>query len=113
MEKTLFFVLLITSILYHIQNTPITNLLDKIAIFSIVFYGGFLFYKKIQIGIFGIKSIILSFLIVMTFLSTAIMYYYGYLNNCLCFWDDPVKANLIHSFMHCIVSLGHCCICFL
>ena len=109
----LFFALLITSILHHIQYTTITYLLDKVAIFSIVFYGGYLFYKKIQLGIIGIKSNILSLLIVMTFLSTAIMYYYGYLNNCLCFCEDPVKAKLIHSFMHIVGCLGHCCICFL
>jgi hypothetical protein len=110
---TLFFVLLLTSILYHCQNTSITNLLDKVAVCSVVLYGGYVFYKKLQLGIIGIKSTILSFLIVMTFFSTAIMYYYGYLNNCLCFCEDPVKANLFHSFMHFIVSFGHCCVCFL
>jgi hypothetical protein len=110
---TLFFTLLITSILHHCQYTKITNILDKIAIFSIVFYGGYVFYKKLQLGIIDIKSTILSFLIVMTFLSTVFMYYYGYLNNCLCFCDDPIKADLNHSFMHFVGSLGHCCICFL
>ena len=110
---TLFFVLLLTSILYHCQNTSITNLMDKVAICSVVFYGGYLFYKKMQLGIIGIKTTILSFLIVMTFLSTGIMYYYGYLNNCLCFCDDSNKANLFHSFMHFISCFGHCCICFI
>jgi hypothetical protein len=103
---TLFFTLLLTSLIYHCQYTPITNILDKIAIFSVVFYGGYVFYKKISIDV-------LSFLIIMTFLSTIFMYYYGYLNNCLCFCDDPIKANLFHSFMHFVVSLGHVCICFL
>jgi hypothetical protein len=110
---TLFFVLLITSILYHIQNTVITNVLDKIAICSVVLYGGYLFYKKLSLGPFNIKSTILSFLIIFTLFSVIFMYYYGYLNNCLCFCDDSNKANLFHSFMHFTVSFGHCCICFL
>ena len=103
---TLFFVLLLTSLIYHCQYTPTTNILDKIAIFSVVFYGGYIFYKKISLD--G-----LSLLIVMTFFSTILMYYYGYLNNCLCFCDDQLKSNLFHSLLHAIVSLGHVCICFL
>ena len=107
---TLFFTLLLTSTLHHCCYTPITNILDKIAIFSIVFYGGYIIYKKTSLGI---TSNILLFFIVSTFLATAVMYYYGYLNDCLCFCIDPTEANLNHSLMHVVGCFGHCCVCFL
>jgi hypothetical protein len=107
----LFFTLLITSLLHHCQYTLLTNIIDKIAIFSIVFYGGWIFYTKLLDNETLSKTqLVLSFFIVLTFLSTAILYYYGYLNNCLCFCEDTNTANLFHSFMHCVVCLGHCCI---
>jgi hypothetical protein len=108
----LFFSLFITSLFQHSQYTLLTNILDKIFIFTVIFYGGYMFYNKINC-VFNTRQFILSCIIVLTFLSTIILYYYGYLNNCLCFCDDPKEANLFHSFMHCIVSLGHCCIVFL
>ena len=114
----LFFALLITSILHHSHYTPTTNILDKIAIYCIVFYGGYLFYKKLQEYInskndFIAKQYILSATILITFLSTIVLYYYGYLNTCLCFSEDQLQANLFLSFMHCVGSFGHCCIVFL
>ena len=113
----LFFSLFITSLFQHSQYTLLTNILDKIFIFAVIFYGGYMFYNKITNFIFNekfnIKQIILSCIIVLTFLSTIVLYYYGYLHNCLCFCEDQIEANLFHSFMHCIVSLGHCCIVFL
>lgn len=105
----LFFTLLITSLFQHSQYTLLTNILDKIIIFAVIFYGGYMFYNKIN-AFFNTRQFILSCIIILTFLSTIILYYYGYLNNCLCFCDDQIEANLFHSFMHCIVSLGHCCI---
>lgn len=108
----LFFTLLITSLFQHSQYTLLTNVLDKIIIFAVIFYGGYMFYNKIN-AVFNTRQFILSCIIILTFLSTIILYYYGYLNNCLCFCDDQIEANLFHSFMHCIVSLGHCCIIFL
>ena len=107
----LFLLLLVTSLLYHCQYTYLTNILDKIAIFSIVFYGGWVFYKRLICSeSFNIKQLILSLLIVSTFLSSAVLYYYGYLNKCLCFCNDPTQANLFHSLVHCVTCIGHCCI---
>jgi hypothetical protein len=114
----LFFALLITSLLHHSNYTFITNILDKIAIYCIVFYGGYLFYKKLKEYFdskekFTAKQYLLSVAILITFFSTIVLYYYGYLNTCLCFSDDQTQAHLFHSFMHCVGSFGHCCIVFL
>ena len=112
----LFFALLITSLLHHSHYNLLTNILDKIAIYCIVFYGGYLFYKKlkeINKDKFTTKQYVLSAAILITFLSTIFLYYYGYLNTCLCFSDDQTHAYLFHAFMHCVGSFGHCCIVFL
>ena len=115
----LFFTLFITSLLQHSHYTLLTTILDKIAIFAVVFYGGYIFYNKLTSYILNktnaqrCKQIILSFLILFTFLSTIVLYYYGYFNHCLCFCDDQIEANWFHSFMHCVGSFGHCCIVFL
>jgi len=114
----LFFALLITSLLHHSHYTFLTNILDKIAIYCIVFYGGYLFYKKLKEYIdsknkFTLNPYLLSAIILITFFSTIVLYYYGYLNNCFCFSDDQMQAYLFHSLLHCIGSFGHCCIVFL
>jgi len=114
----LFLALVITSLLYHSYYSPLTNILDKITIYAIVFYGGYLFYRKLTDYIYNdklmkTKEYILSFFIVLTFLSNIVFYYYGYYYNCLCFCDDQTCANAYHSLMHCIGSFGHCCIVFL
>jgi phosphoglycerol transferase MdoB-like AlkP superfamily enzyme len=114
----LFFALLITSLLHHSHYNQLTNILDKIVIYCIVFYGGYLFYKKLKEYIdskneFTAKEYLLSAAIIITFLSTIFLYYYGYLNTCLCFSDDQTQAYLFHSFMHCVSSFGHCCVVFL
>ena len=114
----LFFALLITSLLQHSHYTLLTTILDKIVIFAIVFYGGYLFYKKIsnyrnsKVEL-NAQQYIASFLIIFTFLSTIVLYYYGYFYKCFCFCDDQLAANYFHSFMHCVGSFGHCCIVFL
>ena len=114
----LFFALLLTSLLHHSHYNLLTNIFDKIAIYCIVFYGGYLFYKKLKEYIgskekFTAKQYLLSAAILITFLSTIFLYYYGYLNTCLCFSDDQAQAYLFHTFMHCVGSFGHCCIVFL
>jgi hypothetical protein len=108
----LFFTLLITSLLHHSHYNCITNALDKIAIYCVVFYGGHLFYTKIWTTdtTFTKKQYLLSLTILITFISTIAFYYYGYLNGCLCFSINESQSYLFHSLMHCIVTFGHCCI---
>jgi hypothetical protein len=108
----LFFTLLITSLLYHSHYNCLTNIIDKIAICCVVLYGGYLFYTKLWANYitFTKKQILLSLTIVITFISTIVFYYYGYLHSCLCFSCDKTQGELFHSFMHVISSFGHCCV---
>lgn len=109
---SLFGALLITSLFYHCHYTPLTNAIDKIAIVSVVFYGGWFFFTKLLYSesLLSTKQLFISFIIVLSFLCSGILYYYGYRNTCFCFCDDPIQANLFHSLMHCVVCLSHYCI---
>jgi hypothetical protein len=103
----LFFSLAITSIIVHATNDTIIKVIDKIFVYSIVFYGGYLFFNKLQTFTGDMKQIIFSFFIITTFLSTIYLYYYGYCYNQYCYCDDITVANLYHSLLHVISSIGH------
>lgn len=117
----LFAILLITSIIVHSYTTTLSLFIDKLAILSVVLYGGYVFYEKLT-DIFttesfasfettdNIHKIIYATLIISTFLTTIYLYYYGYTCNKYCFCEDSYIANLWHSLLHAISSIGHACI---
>jgi len=45
-----FLLLTTTSLYYHSHNTRLSSIMDKIAIYIVVCYGAYLFYKKIRGG---------------------------------------------------------------
>jgi hypothetical protein len=108
----LFCTLLITSLLHHSHYNCLTTIVDKIAIYCVVLYGGHLFYMKILVNneMVTAKQGVLSVIIGITFLSTIVLYYYGYLHSCLCFSADKTQSYLFHSLIHYITTIGHCCI---
>ena len=99
----LFMALFVTSIIYRLYNNIYTMLLDKVVIFSIVLYGGFLFWNK---ALSSEKLYALPF-IVATFVGTIYLYYYGYCHNAFCFDKDPDVNETTHAFLHFISSMGH------
>ena len=103
-----FLCLTITSFWHHTYYTDYSYVFDKIAVFSIVFYGGYLFYEKtIQDNQDKEPNLILSAIIVATFLATIFFYYGGYCLNDYCFHEDKNKADWFHSLMHIVSSIGH------
>ena len=101
-----FFLLVITSLVVHSNNNIYTNIIDKISILFIVFYGGWIFYKKCLLPI-DIKRMGLMITIVSTFLITIYLYLFGYINRQYCFCSDINLANKYHSLLHMISSIGH------
>lgn len=99
----LFLVLFITSILIRMYDNIYTLILDKVAIFAIIIYGGFLFWNK---ALSSEKLYTLPF-IIGTFVGTGYLYYYGYCNNEFCFDKDPDVNQISHAFLHFISSMGH------
>ena len=102
----LFFILVITSLIVHSNNNMFTNIIDKFSILLIVFYGGWLFYRKCLLPI-DIKRVDLMITIVSSFLITIYLYLFGYINRQYCFCEDNEIANQYHSFLHFVSSIGH------
>ena len=80
----LFLMLSLSSIIHHSSRTKLTNIIDKIALYSIIFYGGYIFFSNLKGNFksnieFNIKIIIKYVLIVATFLLVVFLYTYGYL----------------------------------
>jgi hypothetical protein len=104
----LFLCLTITSVIFHYNTTIYTIVLDKIFVFSIVFYGGYLFYTKITP-----ENQAQSAMIVTTFLLCIFLYYYGYCTNDYCYHPDKCVGDIYHGMLHSIASFGHHLITFL
>jgi len=96
-------VLFITSIIYRLYYNIYTIILDKVAIFAVVLYGGVLFWNK---TLSSDKFYALPFIIA-TFVGTGYLYLYGYLHNEFCFDEDPDVNESTHAFLHFISSMGH------
>ena len=104
----LFLLLTYTSIVYHSSKTLLSSILDKIALYSIIFYGGYKFYINVknQDQIY-VKNIFKYIFIVTTFISVVYLYSYGYLTNNYVFHPEYKMSQLYHVLMHLISSIGH------
>jgi cation transport ATPase len=104
----LFFVLTFASIIYHSSRTKLTNIIDKIALYSVIFYGGYRFFSNLKGNIeINIKTIIKYVLIVATFLAVVYLYTYGYLIDDYMFHPECKISQQYHCLMHLISSIGH------
>jgi len=99
----LFIYLTISSVIHHSNKTLYTYIFDKIAVISVVIYGFIQFRKKINMS----KNKIIIVLIILSFLLTIYLYYYGYISNTLCFDDNNITAEKWHCLLHLISSIGH------
>lgn len=119
----LFLILTITSVIHHKQSAEFEeykkciNIIDKIAVYCVIFYGGYIFYNKLKntyidynYGYYydydypiNIKSII----IIITFLAVVFLYGYGYLKNDYSFHPSPNVSQMYHGLLHLISSFGH------
>jgi len=108
----LFLCLTITSVVHHTYNTDYTGIIDKIPVYAVIFYGGYIFYNKyvkeiINIKEINTKDIIKSLIIVSTFLSVVFLYAYGYLTDNYSFHPSYSVSQMYHSLLHIISSIGH------
>ena len=99
-----FFLLLwISSTLFHIYPNIYTNLLDKIIIFVIFMYGGYLFYNKMYSQV-DKKQIFPILFILLSFFSTIFLYFFVHIQKEN--YTLQLQYNL-HSLLHIIGSIGH------
>ena len=106
--STLFVILTITSLIVHYNDNMYINIIDKLAVLSIVFYGAYLFYTKINVDKLSMCIVIFS-----TFLLCIYFYIYGFITKKYCFYDEKCIAQKYHFIMHRIASVGHHFIIFL
>jgi small-conductance mechanosensitive channel len=106
---SLFVALFISSILFHSNPQNIyTNIIDRIIILAIFMYGGYIFVtKQKQKQIQKNNNIQIQIAIILSFLTTIYLYYYGYLYNKYCYDTNIQIANIYHSLLHVIGSIGH------
>jgi len=98
----LFLCLTITSVVHHTYNTSYTSIIDKIFVYSIIFYGGYIFYNK-----FNNCNTFKSALIITTFLLVVFLYAYGYITDDYSFHPSNSVSQMYHSLLHIISSIGH------
>jgi hypothetical protein len=104
----LFLFLTVTSLIYHYTKNEYVRIVDKVAILGIVLYGGYMLYKKASI-----EKYLKIILIVLTFLITIFLYYYGFLTKRYCYDPEKCVGDLYHALLHVISSIGHHLITFL
>ena len=98
----LFFIITITSVIVHYNDNFYTNIIDKAAVLSIVLYGGYMLYNKINTN----KLLNLS-VIIITFLICIYLYVYGFIIKDYCFCNEKCVSQKYHFIMHVISSIGH------
>jgi hypothetical protein len=100
--SALFFGLFSASLLWRLNESIHTFILDKLFIISVVGYGGYLFTNRCYEMNGYVASIIVS-----TFLATGFLFYGGYITNQYCYDKDEKKGKLYHCLLHGISSVGH------
>ena len=100
-----FLLLMITSMWNHYCYTNNSYIFDKISVFMVVFYGGYLFYNKCANS--EEIQFIYTAIVISTFLASIYLYYGGYIFEKYCFHKDKAVADWFHITMHTLSSIGH------
>jgi hypothetical protein len=96
----LFLLLFISSTLTHSFDYYLFSIIDRIIILSIVFYGGYILYKKNP-------DLVMLIIIICTFIIVCKLWIYGYMTDDYCFHKESKIRFFYHACMHIIGSIGH------
>lgn len=102
----LFIALWITSVIFHMRRNIYTNIIDKIAIWAVVVYGGNLFFQKLE-KVNGMRDMMVSVVIVNTFMAVLFLYFVGYILKKYCYCESPIMQERYHALLHLISCVGH------
>jgi hypothetical protein len=96
-------------------TTKIIAIIDKIFLYSVILYGGYILLNKIidfktELVFITAEKIGLLITIFSTFLGTIFLFCS---EKKYCFCSESEEALLWHAFLHFIASIGHHCIIFL
>jgi hypothetical protein len=103
-----FVFLFMTSSLYHFYKPNLVlYYIDQVAIYTLIFFGSLLLYRKIvKSKLTTVFWLLVSFILIL-FLVAIILYVYGSLTNSFCYDKNHYIANLFHSLLHFTASLGN------
>ena len=103
----LFYCLFITSILVRLYpDWTAMSIIDKLAVYSVVLYGGFIFYRKLSTIPWRIYAPQIA-TIFATFLATIFLFFVGWWKTAYCFHSDFYICNFYHAILHFASFLGH------
>jgi hypothetical protein len=105
----LFCMLTITSIIHHMIQHKYTGIIDRVAVYSVMIYGGYIFYNHIMNNFdhINIFQLIKYILIISTFLSVVYLYSIGYVTERFSFDTNKDVAEISHCLLHLYGSIGH------
>jgi hypothetical protein len=96
----LFLLLFISSTITHSFDYYLFSMIDRMIVLIIVFYGGYVLYKKNP-------DPLMIIIILSTFLIVCKLWIYGYMMNDFCFHKETKIKIFYHACMHIIGSIGH------
>lgn len=100
-----FILLFITSVLVHqIKNNVFLRLIDKVAVYNVIYQGGFRFIMSNE------RNSVIDICILCNFIMDIILYPIGMKLKMFCGDEDLRNAEYYHAIMHAFASLGHLCI---
>lgn len=126
----LFGLLTISSLVVHSYDNIFTNIVDKFIIGLVVIYGGYVLWSRFLClvqrardpatnsstgeacgGLWNksdeTNNMIITIIIIVTFLFCVWVYVYGYKKQQYCFDPEKCIADKYHCLMHIIASIGH------
>jgi hypothetical protein len=105
----LFLLLTLSSIIHHSSKMQLTRNLDQIALYTVISYGGYKFYKHYLINSFDLdlKTITKYAIIIITFLLCIFLYFFGYFTSNYVFHPEYITSQLYHVLMHFCATIGH------
>ena len=80
--------------------TDIKENIDKSVVYLVIIYGGYIFYNNVKFT--TCYEVIMTLVIVISFVLTGVFYSYGKCNNYLC-WDPDLEVGRgYHLVIHCM-----------
>ena len=102
MYSFLFFILTISSLIYHSTYTIYTKIFDQFSVLLIIIYVAYILYNKTNNDNYFKSSIV-----IISFLLCVFLYIYGYFTKYYCFCDEKSIADKYHFILHILSSIGH------
>ena len=96
----------ITSVIIHCKSNIYTNILDKISIISIIYYGLDTTYDKC-IERNNLITLLCAISIFLFNMITIYLFYGGYIYNRYCYDEDNNIARKWHILLHIITCISH------